>query len=624
MIRRTLLLTTFVSLLAALMPMVAATAETSEYQALGCYADPVGDVSEPRADLIEVCVNHLEEEGDQPAVIVVLFDAEGRIDPGADPAWQNPRTNAAVSLDADGDDQPDVMVVIDRDADQLRARVLDPDGNEVDGCNPIAAATSGGSLLGQIEVACIGTPDAVAIHAMLAYEPTAGTAVIVDELPDEGLTAPLPSGDEPPVCDNARVDRGDQLTIRRLACGGVLSGTEPISQGVATSQFVFDDPSTPAIDPYGADWAVIARDDDFADALAGSSLSFGQGPLLFTYSPRSAAALGVDPARLADISRAELLRTLPRGSTVYLMGGESALHPGLDQQLRDLGYEVVRFAGVGREGTARLVSQEVDRLVAEFSADTGFPDTNMVLIATGSNWPDAVVAGSVGAFWGMPILLTNVDPPIHPDTIAALDQLRPDYIHVIGGAGVISNDAGRAIGDHARANGYGLGRQGEDLTVKPWSSFCGTSFVCRWGGNNRIETGGNVGQLNRDMVGRFGSMTALIPENPQQYAVAVSLGVRCKDVLPADQPCPPDRQDPSFPYTLSAATVSGRFGGAVFLPTDNDTLKDEVVNAVCNARDADDFIEQVEELVVVGDTDLMSNGFVDQVRQLVEGGCPPD
>lgn len=618
MIRRTLLLTALLSLLGALLPTGAAA--TAEYQALGCYRDAEGDVDVPAADLLEVCVNYIEEEGDQPAVIVVLFDAAGAIDPAGDPAWQNPRTNAAVSLDTDGDGEADVVVVIDRDADRLRTRVLDADGEEVEGCNPVALASAQGTLLGQIEVACIGSPDAVAISATLAYEAQAGGAVVVDTLPDEGVTAPLPPGDEPPVCDNARVD-GGALTVRRLACGGVIAGTEPISQGVATSQFVFDDPSTPVIDPYRAEWVVIARDDNFADALAGSSLSFGQGPLLFTYSPASAPAAGADPARLADITRAELLRSLPRGGTVYLMGGESALHAGLDAQLQGLGYEVVRFAGGGREETAAMVSLEVKALVSDFAADTGFPELNSVLITTGSNWPDAVVAGSVGAFWGMPILLVNADS-VHPATLAAMDALRPDYIHAIGGTTVISSQTGGIIANHARNNGYGVGRPGEDLTQPPWKGFSGDCFICRWPGGNRIETAAAVTQLNRDLVGRFASMTPLIPDNPQQYAVAVSLGVRCKDVLPADQPCPPDRQDPAFPYTLSAATVSGRFGGAVFIPTDNDNLSPTTSNQLCTTPGAERFIEQVEELVVVGDTDLMSDGFVGQIRQLAEQGCP--
>ena len=384
-------------------------------------------------------------------------------------------------------------------------------------------------------------------------------------------------------------------------------GTEPISQAVATSQFVFDDPTTGPYESYLGDYAVIARDDDFADALTGSSLAFGQGPLLFTYSPTSAPT-GIDPAELADTARRELVRTVPRGRTVYLMGGVAALDAGLDQTLTNMGYEVVRFAGVGREQTARLVSQEVDRKVAEFAASSDFIDTNMVLLATRSNWPDAVVAGSLGAFWGMPILLVDASPPVHPDTLAALDDLRPDYIHAIGGDAVISGDVGRVINEHAADGGYGAGNQDEDLSTDPWQGFTQGCFLCRWGGSERVGTGAAVAQFNRDMVRRFGPLVDIIPENPQQYAAGVSL---------AGGP-----ESDNFAHVLSASTVSGRFGGAVFIPTIDGSIADPVRSGLCEAADGPGYIEQVEEFIMVGDTDLLPDAFADNVRSLVEGGCP--
>ncbi len=576
--------------------------EGPQTRALGCSRDPAGDAGGvDGADLVDVCLRYFDDE---PRALVVSIDAVAPLAPLSDPAWLNPGTAATLALSIDDDDEADRMLTIVRDDAALVATVTTADGTELPDCGTVAQA-SGGFLRAQMDAACIDDVPAVRFALALTYEETPGAAVAMDVTPDDSMTVPLPARDEPPVCANPIRDSGQGLTISRLACG--VGGTEPISQAVATSQFIFDDPATPVIDPYMGDYAVIARDDDFADALSGSSLSFGQGPLLFTYSPASAAALGRDPGELADITRAELLRTVPRGRTVYLLGGTAALDAGLDAQLEGLGYDVVRFAGAGREGTARLVSQEVSRLVDEFTASTDFVDTNMVLIATRGNWPDAVVAGSVGAFWGMPILLADVEPPVHPETLAALDELRPDYIHVIGGTGVISNAAGGAIGSYARERGYALGRPGEDLSGPPWGSFCGTSFVCRWGGANRIQTGGNVGQLNRDMVSRFGDMTSLVPQNPQQYAAAVQLG----------------NGGPNYAYALAAATVSGRFGGAVFIPTENQTLSPDIVNALCNTPGSERFVEEVEEVVLVADSDVLSDGFAGQIRDLIEDGCPP-
>lgn len=588
----------------------------SSFHALGCYADPAGDTAPAQADLVEVCARYFEANGPTPAAIVVRFDAAADLDPLGDAAWTNPGTAAALGLSLDGDDEVDRIFTITREDDGLVGAVADADGEAVDGCAAIAQVASG-FLRGQFDAACIDGVATVRVVGTLAYEATAGAAVSVDRAPDGALSAPLPQGDESPVCANATSEAGTTLTIRRVACGGAIAGTEPISQAVATSQFVFDDPATPAIDPYTADFVVLARDDDFADALAGSSLSFGQGPLLFTYSPVS-TPVDRDPGQLADITLAEILRVLPRGRTVYLLGGEAALAPGLVSQLEGLGYVVQRFAGSGREATARLVAAEVSAVVDEFAAATGFIKPNMVLIVNRANWPDAVLAGSLGAFWGMPILLTDANGPAHAETMAALDELRPDYINVIGGRSVVSIDTFLSIYDRAESGGYGNGRPGEDVTTPgtTWVNFCAyearpgggvqAEYMCRWGGDTRILTGAAIGQFNRDMVGRFADQP-FIPANQQQYAVAVNLSG--------------DVDSPNFATVLSAATVSGRFGGAVFIPTADQTIDPGIRNTLCNTPGAEQFIEQVEQVVLVGDTDLLGDAFAQQVRTLVEGGC---
>ncbi|HUG83524.1 MAG TPA: cell wall-binding repeat-containing protein, partial [Euzebya sp.] len=456
------------------------------------------------------------------------------------------------------------------------------------------AQANGGLLLALVPRTCLDEAPEIRIAATMMYQPTEGGATAVDFTPDNSLTAPLP--DDPPaspVCANATVEGDEQLTIRRLACG--IGGTEPISQAVATSQFVFDNPNTPAIDPYTAEWVVLARDDDFADALAGSSLSFGQGPLLFTYSPTSSPT-GRDPGRLADITRAEILRSLPRGRTVYLLGGSAALHPGLDAELEDLGYEVVRFAGTGRENTARLIAHEVRRIVIQFNEENGFPDVRMAFVVNRSNWPDAVLAGSVGAYWGMPILLTDVND-VHAETRAAIEELDIDYIHIAGGTAVISTPVLQEL----RTLVDGRQEPGVDLNDpnSPWYRFCvnpegGPEYGCRWPGQDRIGTAASVGQLNRDMLRRLGASHPFIPADQQQFAAAINM-----------------RRENAFAFALAAATVSGRFGGAVFLPAEGDngdTLRDDVKFFTCP------YIQDIREVVFIGDTDVLAPGFADQIR----------
>lgn len=608
MMRRTLLLALLLlSLVGAVLPVAA---QDANFQGLGCYADPTGDAGHPSADLVEVCVNYDRRVEN----FVVVVETDGGNDPTGDPAWADPSTALLVGFDVDGDEVVDRTLRYTVEGGAVEVVV----GNSGDGGDPCPGTgdAANGLLLARVPRACLDEAPAIGIGVTLTYRPDGGS-VAMDQLPDDGLTAPLPDDPpESPVCANATSEAGPAVTIRRVRCD--IGGTEPISQAVATSQFVFDDPATDVIDPYQAEWVVLARDDDFADALAGATLSFGQGPLLFTYSPASAARLGQDPDRLAAITRAEIIRSLPRGRTVYIMGGTAAISPGVEQQLGDLGYEVVRFAGTGREQTARLISREVDRIVADFAATTSFVDTNMVLIANRANWPDAVMSGSLGAFWGMPVLLVDAQGAPHPETLAALDELRPDYIHIIGGRGVVSVDTFLGIFDHAAANGYGRGRPGEDVTTPgtPWVSFCayspregvpsGPQFTCRWGGDDRIVTGALVGQFNRDMIQRFQGMP-FIPPNPQEYAVAVNLD----GAVTA----------PNFAYVLSAATVSGRFGGAVFIPTRDQTVEASVVDRFCATPGADAFFTDVDQVVFIGDTDLLTGAFEDAVRDFIQAGC---
>jgi subtilisin family serine protease len=190
-----------------------------------------------------------------------------------------------------------------------------------------------------------------------------------------------------------------------------------ISQAAAVSQAAFKDG--------GAVHVVLARDDDYADALAGSALGFGMGPLLFT-PPR---------LHLAEETFSELQRVLPAGGRVYVLGGEEAVGSPAVGELASAGYDVVRLAGSTREGTAAAVARETRRRVP----DLGFPAARHAVIATRENWPDAVSAGSLAAMHGIPVLLT---PPaeLHAETAQALAELRPEHLWVVGGSGAVSDE----------------------------------------------------------------------------------------------------------------------------------------------------------------------------------------
>jgi ell wall binding domain 2 (CWB2) len=155
-----------------------------------------------------------------------------------------------------------------------------------------------------------------------------------------------------------------------------IAGADRIATSIAASQTGF--PTT-----HSAAAVVLARSDTFADALAGTPLAVGKhGPLLLTGS-----------ASLSSATSAEIQRVLAPGATVYVLGGISAVTPAVASAVAALGHPVVRISGPDRFATA-----------AQVAAALGNP--SIVFEADGTNFPDALSAGSAAAEAGGVVLLT--------------------------------------------------------------------------------------------------------------------------------------------------------------------------------------------------------------------------
>lgn len=156
-----------------------------------------------------------------------------------------------------------------------------------------------------------------------------------------------------------------------------IAGADRVHTALAAS---FDEFSNAG----SANAVVLARSDDFPDALAGAPLAAKVGaPLLLT--PRDS----LDPA-----VSAEIVRVAPKGSTVYVLGGTSAISTGVSAAVAALGDVVVRVAGSDRYSTAVAVAHQL-----------GDPDT--VFEATGLTFADALAAGPAAIANGGAILLTD-------------------------------------------------------------------------------------------------------------------------------------------------------------------------------------------------------------------------
>ena len=179
-----------------------------------------------------------------------------------------------------------------------------------------------------------------------------------------------------------------------------LGGTDRYATAIAVSQSAYPDGTAQA--------AVLARGDLFPDALVGAPLARAQsGPLLLT--PTS----GLDARVAAELTRALGAQS---GKTVYLLGSGGALSLAVDKAVSGLGFKPVRLAGKDRFGTATAVAHAL-----------GDPGT--VYLATGMNFPDALVAGDAAASHSGAVLLT--DDAILPTGLATYLQGRT--VTTIGG-----------------------------------------------------------------------------------------------------------------------------------------------------------------------------------------------
>lgn len=164
---------------------------------------------------------------------------------------------------------------------------------------------------------------------------------------------------------------------------------------------------------HSAHTVILAREDDFPDALAGTPLAHMYGaPILLTSRDY-----------LVPGAREEILRLGPE--KVILLGGEAALSYDIEGELRKMGIAVERIGGANRYDTARLIAHKVS------------PDPKKVMVVNGENYPDALSAAPYAAFNGYPILLTR-SSSLPPETREVLEKARSTI--VVGGTSAIKEE----------------------------------------------------------------------------------------------------------------------------------------------------------------------------------------
>ncbi|HEX9890418.1 MAG TPA: PQQ-dependent sugar dehydrogenase [Nitriliruptorales bacterium] len=208
--------------------------------------------------------------------------------------------------------------------------------------------------------------------------------------------------------------------------------------------------------------AVVARDRDFADALAAAPLAVASGGSVLL-NP----AEGLDADVQAEIERLG-------ADTVYLMGGEAAQSSEVERALKEDTAGVSQVIRVedpehqDRFGTAGAAAR---RAAALWGGDAG----THVLVTLGAHpleeraWPDALSAGQLAGHARRPILLVQPDGvPVATDE--ALADLGADIVTVIGGTTAVPPEVAEdlAVGTVQRIGGatrYDTARLVADATA---------------------------------------------------------------------------------------------------------------------------------------------------------------
>ena len=176
-----------------------------------------------------------------------------------------------------------------------------------------------------------------------------------------------------------------------------------------------------------SDTVVLARGDNYADALAGVPLAKKQdAPLLLTRT-----------AKLPSETYDEIKRL--GAKKVQVLGGTIAISDDVVKQLKSDGIEVERISGASRYETAAKIAEK-------------FGKSDSAIVVSGENFPDALSVASYAGSEGTPILLAR-EGSIPNATKAALVKMGAENSLIIGGTQAISEQAASELPNSFRIKG---------------------------------------------------------------------------------------------------------------------------------------------------------------------------
>lgn len=185
----------------------------------------------------------------------------------------------------------------------------------------------------------------------------------------------------------------------------VLAGTDRYATAAAIARATVDPGAT----------AFVVSGLDYPDALTAAALA----------APAQGSVLLTKPGALPAATRAQLVAQAP--DRIVVVGGTGAVSDTVLELLEGYAPTVERVSGADRYATAAAV------------ADTFSPGVEVLYVATGENYPDALTVAALAGQQGAPVLLTQAThlPAV---TAEAADRLDPDRIVVVGGTAAVSEE----------------------------------------------------------------------------------------------------------------------------------------------------------------------------------------
>lgn len=280
---------------------------------------------------------------------------------------------------------------------------------ELDGTYSMFCGTSSATPLtsGVVGLALsMGAAPAAVEAALLATADPVGSFVTSGRINAAELLAALPNTPSPQPQPEPQPGQ-PTVGVERIA------GDSRVATSVALARKAF---------PSGAGAVVLARADDYADALAAAPLAAAIGaPVILS----SGATLHPDVQAVVS----ELGAT-----AAVLVGGERALPSSILGGLSAAGVsDFVRVAGANRFDTAAQIAAELLGAGADrvYIAEGSNPDPNR-------GWPDAVAVSALAALEGNPILLVTRDA-VPAETLATLAAFGVPRVTVVGGPAAVSD-----------------------------------------------------------------------------------------------------------------------------------------------------------------------------------------